>query len=108
MRRQSFAQYDFVGDLPCQSQVGLLVLPVAQCAEIEQVKGLVPVLGGFAAERFDRVHFPLQAVEDQCRADFGALQFVERGQVSAAGVSPGPGLEPFDRPCLRIRHVRTG
>ena len=63
---------------------------------------------GFAVQGFDRAHFPLQAVEDQRRADFGALQSVERGQITAAGVSPGPGPQPFDRPCLRLRHVRTG
>ena len=63
---------------------------------------------GFAVQGLDRAHFPLQAVEDQRRADFGALQSVERGQITAAGVSPGPGPQAFDRPCLRLRHIRTG
>lgn len=108
MRGEPFAQHDFVGDLPGQPQEGFLILTVAQRAEIEQVESLVPVPVGFAVQGFDRAHFPLQAVEDQRRADFGALQSVERGQITAAGVSPGPGPQAFDRPCLRLRHIRTG
>lgn len=108
MRGEPFAQHDFVGDFPGQPQEGFLILTVAQRAEIEQVESLVPVPVGFAVQGFDRAHFPLQAVEDQRRADFGALQSVERGQITAAGVSPGPGPQAFDRPCLRLRHIRTG
>ena len=107
-RRQPFAQDDLVGDAACQREIRLLVPAVAQRAEIEQVEGLVPVLGSLFPQGVDHAHLAFQPTEEQCRAYFAALQGAQPGEVPAAGVRPGPGLQPVQHPMLLFRaHVRT-
>ena len=76
---EAFAQNRPVGDAPGQREVGLLVLAVAERAEVEQVEGLVPVFVGFAAESLDKAHLAGQAVEEQRREELRALQVVQPG-----------------------------
>lgn len=106
----AFAQDDPVGDPSGQREVGLLVLPVAQRAEIEQVEGLVPVVVGLPAERIDAADLAPETVEEQGGEQFGALQVAPAGQIAAAGVAAGPGLEASDHGAhvVPLHRLRAG
>lgn len=103
---EAFAQDRPIGHAAGERKIGLLVLAVSERTEIEQVEGLVPVVVGLLAKRLDETHLAGQAVEEQRREEFGALQVIPPGEVSAAGVCVGAGLEPgedpFGRRCLHV------
>ena len=100
---EAFAQDGPVGYAPGQRKVSLLVLAVAERAEVKQVEGLVPVVVGLLAECLDEAHLAGQAVEEQCREKLGALQVVQPGKISAAGIRSGICLEPGEDPFGRRR-----
>lgn len=109
LRGEPLPQHGPVRHSPGQREVGLLVPAVAQRAEIEPVEGLVPVVGRFGEQRPDASDLAAEPVEEQRREKLGALQRAEPRQVTAAGVCPGSGLQPFDRPLpAAVRHVTTG